>query len=71
MAFSDYNLPFILHTNASQQGLGTVLYQKQADGLQVITYASRTLTPLEQNYHLHSGKPEFLALKLMGHNRAV
>ena len=29
----------------------------------VIGYASRTLTPAEQNYYLHSGKLEFLALK--------
>lgn len=29
----------------------------------VIGYGSRTLTPAEKNYHLHSGKLEFLALK--------
>lgn len=31
--------------------------------MRVIGYGSRTLTPAEQNYHLHSGKLEFLALK--------
>jgi hypothetical protein len=29
----------------------------------VIGYGSRTFTPAEKNYHLHSGKLEFLALK--------
>ncbi len=29
----------------------------------VIGFASRTLTPVEKKYHLHSGKLEFLALK--------
>ena len=29
----------------------------------MIAYGSRTLSPSEQNYHLHSGKLEFLALK--------
>ena len=31
--------------------------------MRVIAYGSRTLTPAERNYHLHSGKLEFLALK--------
>ena len=31
--------------------------------MQVRCYASRTLSPAERNYHLHSGKLEFLALK--------
>ena len=31
--------------------------------MKVIIYASRNLTPAEKNYHLHSGKLEFLALK--------
>lgn len=31
--------------------------------MRVIGYGSRTLTSAEKNYHLHSGKLEFLALK--------
>ena len=63
MAYPDFNSPYILHTDASESGLGAVLYQHQNGLLRVIAYGSRTLTPAEKNYHLHSGKLEFLALK--------
>lgn len=63
LAYPNFNLPFILHTDASNEGLGAVLYQRQDNKLRVIGYGSRTLTPAERNYHLHSGKLEFLALK--------
>ena len=63
MSFPDFEKPFVMHCDASERGLGAVLCQKQDDKLKVISYASRTLTPAEKNYHLHSGKLEFLALK--------
>ena len=44
-------------------GWGVVLCQNQDGKLKVISYASRTLTPAEKNYHLHSGKLEFVVLK--------
>lgn len=60
MAYPDFSKAFTLHTDASKEGLGAVLYQNQ-DG--VIVYASRSLSPTEKKYHLHTGKLEFLALK--------
>ena len=60
--FPDFNKPFLLETDASKEGLGAVLSQKQDDGCyHPIAFGSRTLTPSKQNYH--SSKLEFLALK--------
>ena len=51
-----------LHTDASEHGLGAVLYQKQDDNMErVVAYASRTLSKPKRNYDTH--KLEFLALK--------
>uniref|UniRef100_A0A3B5Q730 Gypsy retrotransposon integrase-like protein 1 n=1 Tax=Xiphophorus maculatus TaxID=8083 RepID=A0A3B5Q730_XIPMA len=63
LGYPDLTQPFILHVDASQEGLGAVLYQRQNNKMVVIGYGSRTLTPPEKNYHMHSGKLEFLALK--------
>ena len=63
LVFPDFSLPFILNCDASTQGLGAVLYQKQEGKDRVVSFASRTLTDSERNYHLHSGKLEFLCLK--------
>ena len=49
--------------------MGAVLCEKQDGKLKVISYASRTLTPAEKNYHLQSGKLEFIALKWAITNR--
>ena len=62
LVFTDYTKPFLLETNASKDGLGAVLSQKQADGwYHPVAYGSRSLTPHKKNYH--STKLEFLALK--------
>ena len=63
MGFPDHQQPFILHTDASSEGLGAVLYQRQDGRMRVIGYGSRMFTPADKNYNLHSGKLEFLALK--------
>ena len=63
MAYPNFEEPFLLHTDASETGLRAVLYQRQNGVLRVTAYGSRTLSPSERNYHLHSGKLEFLALK--------
>ena len=60
MSYADFNQPFIVHTDASTEGLGAVLYQEQ-DGVEcVIAYASRGLRDSERNYPAH--KLEFLHL---------
>ena len=61
MAYPEFDKPFVLHTDASYDGLGAVLYQEQDSELKVIAYASRTLLPAERNYH--SNKLEFLCMK--------
>ena len=62
LVYANYKKPFKLHTDASENGLGAVLYQKQDDGMDcVIAYVSQTLSKSEKNYDAH--KLEFLALK--------
>uniref|UniRef100_A0A3B1JFH0 Gypsy retrotransposon integrase-like protein 1 n=1 Tax=Astyanax mexicanus TaxID=7994 RepID=A0A3B1JFH0_ASTMX len=61
LAFANPKLSYILHTDASQSGLGAALYQEQEGKLRVIAYASRGLSKSEQNYPAH--KLEYLALK--------
>ena len=62
LAFADYMKDFLLETDASKEGLGAVLSQKQEDGqFHLVAYGSWVLTTHEKNYH--STKLEFLALK--------
>ena len=61
LAYPDYQVPFVLHTDSSAEGLGAVLYQRQEGKLRVITYASRSVSKSESHYPAH--KLEFLALK--------
>ena len=62
MVFLDFDKPFLLEMDASKEGMGAVLSQKQDDGCyHPITFGGHSLTPAERNYH--SSKLEFLALK--------
>ena len=62
LAFADFKKPFLLETDASMEGLGVVLSQKEDDGhYHPVAYASRGLKGGELKYH--SSKLEFLALK--------
>ena len=61
LAYPDYSVPLILHTDASRAVLGCGLFQDQDGTLRVIGYGSRTLMGSEEKYH--SSQIEFLALK--------
>ena len=62
LVFPDFEKPFLLETDASKEGLGAVLSQKQSNRpYHPVAFGSHSLTPAEKNYH--SSKLEFLALK--------
>ena len=62
LAFADFEKEFQLETDASSEGLGAVLSQKQPDGKwHPVAFGSRELKGGEVKYH--SFKLEFLALK--------
>ena len=62
LQYVDFSKPFILHTDASNTGLGAALYQLDEEGRErVIAYGSRSLNKSERNCPAH--KLEFLALK--------
>ena len=65
LGFPDFNHPFELEMDASLQGLGAVLSQRDETGTsRVIMFASRSLWPSEQLMHKYSpAKLELLALK--------
>ena len=64
LAYANYQRPFKVHTDASESGLGAVLYQDQEDGTtRVVAYASRSLSRSKSEKRYHSSKLEFLALK--------
>ena len=62
LVFPDFNKPFLLEMDASKEGLGAVLSQKQSDERYYpVTFRGYSLTTLEKNYH--NSKLEFLSLK--------
>ena len=62
LAFANYTKEFLLETDASKEGLGAVLSQKQADGwYHQSPMVAEPLQLMKKNYH--STKLEFLVLK--------
>ena len=55
--------PPLRDTNASADGLNTVLYKTQENIVKIMCHASYDVSNGANNFHLHSGKLEFLALK--------
>ena len=64
LSYADFTQPFILETDASENGLGAVLSQDIDGERRVIAYASRGLRGAEKNKIGYSSrKLELLALK--------
>ena len=62
LVFPEFDKPFLIEMDASKEGLGVVLSQKQSDGhYHPVTFRSHSLTLSKKNYC--SSKLEFLALK--------
>ena len=61
LAFADSAKHYILHVDASLNGLGAVLNQEYPEGIRPVAFASRKLSQAERNYPVH--QLEFLALK--------
>ena len=51
LAYQDFDLPFILHTEASGAGLRSGHFQIQDGSTRVIGYGSRTLNESEEKHH--------------------
>ena len=56
----NFKLPMILHTDASDVGVGATLSQKDKGGLRLVARRSRKLSSAEKNYPAH--EKEMLAL---------
>ena len=65
LGYLDFTREFILETDASLKGLGTILSQQQKDSsVHVIAYASQSLCPSERSMcNYSSAKLELLVLK--------
>ena len=61
LRYPDYNLPFVIQTDASSIGLGAVLLQIKDKMEKPIWFASRALSTLESKYHAR--ELECLAVK--------
>ena len=62
LVFPDFEKPFLLEMDASKEGLGAVLSQKQSyRWYHPVAFGSHSLTLAAKNYH--SSKLEFLVLK--------
>uniref|UniRef100_A0AB38Z1M6 Polyprotein n=1 Tax=Chuta errantivirus TaxID=3078401 RepID=A0AB38Z1M6_9VIRU len=60
LIFPDFNKPFILNTDASNQALGAVLSQRTCQGERPISFISKSLSKTEENYA--TNEKEMLAI---------
>ena len=62
LAYAEFRKPFILHTDASIEGLEAVLYQEHGGLEKVVAYGSRGLQkgiiqPTNLNFYVSNGLP--------------
>ena len=69
MGFPDVNLPSILHSDASENGQGTMLYQKQGKDIKIIAFASRTFSPIEKKVQPPFGKIGVSGPEMVNHGK--
>jgi hypothetical protein len=69
LSYPDLNHPFKVATDASQSGLGAVLYQELDGKKHYVLFASRALTISEKNYGIT--KRELLAFELLTDHKAL
>ncbi len=55
LGYTDYSKPFDLHVDASAEGLGAILCQRQGDQQRIIAFASRDLLFLRASIQLLGG----------------
>lgn len=60
LACPDFSRPFVLQTDASDNGLGAAWIQHGSDGDHVIAYVSRSLTATKKKYSVT--EKEYLAI---------
>ena len=53
LLYPDWDVPFEIHTDASSKAVAAILCQRIEGKERVLMYASKTLSAIEQKYHIY------------------